>query len=204
MQETRTNETFCYSNHIRFSLWSFTCAPCVCGSIAITFQFTFQFTYGKTKVISFLTTINPKTHKKENFPRREVFWIKIEFTTISVYSSIDFCTGESVVMFAHENRRRRSDRLCGGKLIASNNNWHCRIDQRNETLFNAFPFILLSILSMSLSRYPNRFSNHSSMRRSMKTSQRSADSGFDQRYDVGGMSHAYSEMDFRYVPNGDP
>lgn len=42
------------------------------------------------------------------------------------------------------------------------------------------------------------------MRRSMKTSQRSADSGFDQRYDVGGMSHAYSEMDFRYVPNGDP
>lgn len=49
-----------------------------------------------------------------------------------------------------------------------------------------------------LSRYPGRLPNQTSMRRSMKTSQRSADSGFDQRYDAG-MSHAYSDMDCRYV-----
>ncbi|CRK91732.1 CLUMA_CG005367, isoform A [Clunio marinus] len=48
-------------------------------------------------------------------------------------------------------------------------------------------------------RYSNRLPNQTSMRRSMKTSQRSADSGFDQRYDTGGMSHAYSDMDCRYV-----
>lgn len=51
------------------------------------------------------------------------------------------------------------------------------------------------------SRFPSRNPNQSSIRRSVKTSQRSADSGFDQRYDTG-MSHAYSDMDCRYVCGG--
>jgi hypothetical protein len=45
---------------------------------------------------------------------------------------------------------------------------------------------------------PYRVPYQTSMRRSMKTSQRSADSGFDQKYDAG-MSHAYSDMDCRYI-----
>lgn len=45
-------KTFCYSNHIVFSLWSFTCAHHMAVGIAITSRFTYE------KVISFLMTLN--------------------------------------------------------------------------------------------------------------------------------------------------
>lgn len=64
---------------------------------------------------------------------------------------------------------------------------------------HSFLFKSHSIQFPPRSRYPNRLPGQTSIRRSMKTSQRSADSGFDQRYDAG-MSHAYSDMDCRYVP----